>query len=576
MNIKTLFQFFLLLLIIKSNTIAQWNSNPALNTSVATPANDQQDLRIISDSKGGAIITWCDYRNNITNADIYTQRINSQGITIWTNNGIGVCTQSSHQTAPAIVEDGSGGSIIIWQDWRNGNRDIFAQRVDSSGNVKWTANGLGIVVKTYEQQDPKHISDGAGGAIITWQDSINGNWDIFSQRINSDGIIQWTSGGLAICTAVYDQINPRIETDVQGGAIITWQDKRNGVDYNIYAQRINASGIIQWTGNGVAVCGYSNTQNNPKIDPDAQGGAIIAWQDKRSGTYDIYAQLINSSGICQWTANGIPICTASGSQSAIDIATENINGAIITWKDMRGGTYFDIYAQLVSLTGVIQWTTNGVAICTAWEDQINPNIIGDGLGGAIIVWEDEREGNTNASIYSQLINSAGTVQWTNNGVATGIAASNQTNPKHVADGSGGAIFAWQDKRTLNFDIYAHHLTHDGIANINNESHLSDLVDINVFPNPFTSSTTISVINEKNINLYGNNIELVIYNITGKKFLKLYSLSGNQSNIKINNNCIKINIERGNLSSGVYFFQLNLKQNDKAENLGNGKLVIIEP
>jgi hypothetical protein len=53
------------------------------------------------------------------------------------------------------------------------------------------------------------------------------------------------------------------------------------------------------------------------------------------------------------------------------------------------------------------------------------------------------------------------VQWAANGVSVGIAAGNQTSPKNVSDGWGGSIYAWQDKRGSNFDIYAHHLFTDG-------------------------------------------------------------------------------------------------------------------
>ena len=64
---------------------------------------------------------------------------------------------------------------------------------------------------------------------------------------------QWTADGVALCTAANDQINPQIVSDGSGGAIITWQDYRGG-NYDIYAQRVNASGAVQWTADGVAVC----------------------------------------------------------------------------------------------------------------------------------------------------------------------------------------------------------------------------------------------------------------------------------------------------------------------------------
>ena len=54
----------------------------------------------------------------------------------------------------------------------------------------------------------------------------------------------WTLNGVAICTTVNDQYNPTIVSDGSGGAIITWNDFRNGSDYDIYAQKIDENGSI--------------------------------------------------------------------------------------------------------------------------------------------------------------------------------------------------------------------------------------------------------------------------------------------------------------------------------------------
>jgi hypothetical protein len=40
--------------------------------------------------------------------------------------------------------------------------------------------------------------DGAGGAIVAWEDSRNGNSDIFAQRISANGSVQWMPGGVPI------------------------------------------------------------------------------------------------------------------------------------------------------------------------------------------------------------------------------------------------------------------------------------------------------------------------------------------------------------------------------------------
>lgn len=533
---------------------SQWNANPAINTPISVQSNDQQDVKAISDGKGGAIITWLDFRNDATqtSGDIFIQRIDRNGLVKWTINGVAICALSSDQAAPSLKEDGNSGAFLVWNDWRNGTRDIYAQRIDSSGNIMWAANGLPVIVKANHQQDAKLISDGTGGIIVVWQDSTSLGFDIYAQRLNGSGIPQWNTSGVPICTAPGSQINPKMESDGAGGAIIVWQDKRNGVDYDIYAQRINGAGIVQWTTNGIFICSLANTtQSNPKLRTDGSGGAIIAWQDKRNGTdYDIYAQRVNASGVLQWASNGIPVCAAIGNQSAIDLTNEAINGVIIAWKDQRGGNT-DIYAQKIDLAGTAQWAVNGIPIATNAAPQLNPNIVGDGTGGAIIVWQDSSAGNWN--IKSQRIDGSGNIMWTAGGVDVGIAPGNQTSPHNVSDGNGGSIYAWQDKRSGNFDIYAHHLYANGSTNEVHEN--EQWAYSNCFPNPFTRQSFIQI-----ENYFSTSSELKFYDIFGK-----------ETSIKSIRKANGFEIERSGQPAGIYFYEVISDRKDRVI----GKVIIAE-
>jgi hypothetical protein len=351
-----------------------WSSDPTENTAVCTNSDDQRFPAIVSDGSGGAIITWEVYRSG-TNYDIYAQRLDSSGIPQWTANGVAICTAFDDQYDPVIVTDGSGGAIITWEDYRSGGTysDIYAQRVDPAGVPQWTANGVAICTASYDQEYHDIASDGSGGAIITWEDERSGGTysDIYAQWVDSSGVPQWTNNGVAVSTAFDDQWDPVIVSDGAGGAIITWWDYRSGTNFDIYAQRVNPAGTPQWAANGVTVCTASYDQEYPAVLSDGSGGAIIAWEDYRNGgTYsDIYAQRVNPAGLPQWTANGVAICTASDHQDQLGVVTDGSGGAIITWEDYRGGSSYDIYAQRVNPSGVPQWTANGVAICTASYDQ---------------------------------------------------------------------------------------------------------------------------------------------------------------------------------------------------------------
>ncbi len=538
---KYLFPF----LFIPFASYAQWTNNTSVNTPVCIAGGNQEDSRIVSDGTGGAIMVWMDSRPS-GNTDIYVQRLDSAGIPKWQTNGVPICTESSNQSVPVLVEDGNGGAIISWKDLRNGNSDIFAQRVNNSGVIQWALNGIAVDTKTKDQLDPKIVEDGNNGAIITWQDSVSGNWDIYAQRINSSGVKQWSAGGVAVCTAANEQKNPKIATSGTGETIIVWQDKRNGNDYNIYAQKLNSGGTPQWASNGVSVCNSSDTQNNPKVKNDGTGGAIIGWADKRNGNdYNIYAQRLNSSGAAQWQANGIPISLETGNQSAIDISTQNINGAIFTWKDYRNNIYADIYAQYIDNTGIPQWAVNGIPVSTKSFDQINPNIITDSTAG-IIVWQDSGSGTWD--IYAQKIFLNGTSLWGTNGKVIGNAPNIKSSPKQISDGRGGIITIWQDLRdTGKFDIYAQNVHSDGtLGGLTGDNNLiSEDEFVRIFPNPNCGIFEISLINQGEL----HGFEINIFNALEE--IVFHKISKGLNNMEVN---------ISNHPQGIYFYTISDSQN----------------
>ena len=85
----------------------------------------------------------------------------------WQIDGVPVCTTVNSQGAPTVVSDGAGGAIVTWVAYRSvSNWDIYAQRVNNLGVPQWTADGVAICTESGFQVYPMIVSDGAGGAIV--------------------------------------------------------------------------------------------------------------------------------------------------------------------------------------------------------------------------------------------------------------------------------------------------------------------------------------------------------------------------------------------------------------------------
>jgi len=441
-----------------------WPSDPAVNLPISTSANSSQAWPVItldnSGNGGGAIMAWQDFRNG--EWDIYAQRVDETGAVLWTAGGVPVKTGDFGQQAPAITHDNAGGAIIAWQDSRVAPWDIYAQRIDSNGVPQWAAGGVAISTAANQQTIPQIIADGFGGAVISWWDTRSGNPDIYAQLIDSNGVTQWTADGVAIASAAATQNGQAMVRDVSANAtIIAWQDNRSG-NYDIYAQRVSANGTAQWTANGTAVYTGATDQVLPAMSYDGAGGAIVTWEDIRSGAADIYAQRLNAAGATQWDSNGVAVTTANGTQNFQSmLAAVSANGTTIAWQDNRNGNW-DIYGQRLDLNGAALWTANGTAISTATGDQTNPRLsdpANDASISTIITWQDTRNGNSD--IFAQRVSIFGVAMWTTNGVPVSIATGNQISQRMALKSAGPFIVVWADTRNGNDDIYAQGINGDG-------------------------------------------------------------------------------------------------------------------
>jgi len=305
------------------------------------------------------------------------------------------------------------GWIVVWRAEPNSDDHEFrAQHVNTSGTGSWPFGGAQLSGGGVPLRTPAMATDGAGGlfapkgAVVVW-DQYNGSptgYDVRANRVSGSGAVQWGGvTGVSICALMGSQTDPDIVAVSGGNVIVTWGDGRDLVN-DIYAQKLNSAGAAQWLDDGLPVCRASGAQHAPKLTIDGAGGVIAVWQDNRSGVLKIFAQRLDGNGLPLWTVDGIPLCTAAGVQSSPAIVTDASGGAIVVWEDRRSGTE-DLYAQRVDGNGNLLWPSDGVPVSLAAQDQRFAQLTSDGTHGAIAGWYDTRAGN--GDIYANRILASG-------------------------------------------------------------------------------------------------------------------------------------------------------------------------
>jgi len=311
------------------------------------------------------------------------------------------------------------------------------------------------------------ISDGSGGLISSWYDSRSGHAGIYSQRVSSAGSIQWTSNGVAISVLGTGQSYVNQVADGSGGAIMAWSGDRNS-DGNdeIYAQRVNSSGVAQWTTNGILV---ASTDSSISFDvdmvaPSSDGGAYIDmyYFDFGTSTGDLYLKKVNSDGTMTWPADGTAVVATTGDQ--FDSAILNSSGNIfIFWVDQRSGVNRETYGQHFTKAFQVRNVSSGVDVQKTTGQSL--------LDGS-------SNGSTSSSLAVNILNSSNSVyiaqdtvnftqdrNWSTTSLASDLATGKTLiRSLASADGAATTYTAYIPKNTGD----------DGVYNCPNATQLSEI------------------------------------------------------------------------------------------------------
>jgi hypothetical protein len=348
---------------------------------------------------------------------------------------------AGEQASFSSIPDGSGGLIVAWGDLANPNVNIYVQRYDANGNALWGGSGLLLDNSGVAKGIPAVVTDGAGGAVVSWPEQFE-VVGIRAQRVNASGTVLWSVPGLRVATQAADVYGYSTCPDGTGGALFAWEYVYSSTDHDVYVQHMGPTGTQLEGVGGFGVCANTAMQDMVVTVSDGSGGQWVLWRDNRTATSDVYAQRVTSVG-------GVPF--ASGGFNCEDLVPGNLQG-LTAVPDGFGGAigacalnpYGDFDAEVFHVYPDGTHSTSVPSV--SGGNQTYPVLAADNDGGAFVAWNDDRA-DIRGDIYGSHVTSTGNVSpgWGASGtpIATG-ADVYQSQPALTPDGQGGAILAWTE------------------------------------------------------------------------------------------------------------------------------------
>ncbi len=265
------------------------------------------------------LVAWSDNRDG--NFEIYFKRSEDGGGT-WSPDAR-LTSNSSASDYPSITASGNT-AIIVWQDLRDNNYEIYFKRSSNSG-LSWGPDQRLSNNPAFSQYPSVTISGSKVNA--AWEDNRDGNREIYN-CYSGDGGLTWSGENrLTNNSSSSTSASVTSEGDFVG---LTWSDQRDG-NWEVY-YKFSVNGGASFSADQRLTSANGNSWYPSIASYDSF--IHICWQDSRDGNNEIYYKISTDRGIV-WSADlRLTNDAAASSYPSINISGSAVN---IVWNDNRDG-----------------------------------------------------------------------------------------------------------------------------------------------------------------------------------------------------------------------------------------------
>jgi len=505
---KRLFLLTALALLSPFFVFAQWSNNVTENTAISTLTGEDALPKLAVTSDGSYYVSWF---ANDGSYKVRLQKLTFEGVALFEEGGILISDnpQNTWITDYSMTVDNEDNAIIVFNDMRNENPDVFAYKVSPEGEMLWGEDGINLSndAENIEEYTPEICITSDNRAIVAWSYLSLPNNAIKIQSVEPDGTLTWGVNGLMYSSTTQSYTGPKLMKSSSENFILAFY-KQTGPFYSptrhIYAQQFNALGTANWANdvlvnNQGGISGWSNMYTKS----DNAGGIIIAWQGDidSDNLANTVVERVLADGTLQYGNNGVQVVSPGnynhfmGTLAGIDEA-ENI---YVFWTKADGNqNNFSSMAQSINANGTLNWGTNGVTITMlspitqffAGASVINNNVY--------FVYDENLGGGVNSTTYASALNSDGDYIWTNDRIVLCDNESEKIHPATCTPYNNQIVAAWEDDRNGSTDIYAQNFFTNGTVGngtvLNNDATLIDLtVNGNTVENFSSNTLTYNVV-----------------------------------------------------------------------------------
>jgi hypothetical protein len=284
------------------------------------------DPSITADAFGRVHLVWRDGRDGWYH--IYYKEKADSG---WSSDTRLTDCDTTSARYPCVVVDCDGEVHTVWEDWRDGNWEIYYKTKDSTG---WQPDER-LTVDDSISRNPCVAVDTLRHVHVVWADFRDGHYEVYYKVKTDSG---WS---LDTCLTPdnLQSSTPNIVGDCLGNVHLTWFETRDGNAEVYYREKDGSVWLPE-----INITQDMHHQRRPSAAVDLSGNVHLVWHDSRDGDPRIYYKMRDTSGA--WSAD-VPVSANSypweGVAEYPSVAADKYGGVHVVWYADYWDSIFHVY-----------------------------------------------------------------------------------------------------------------------------------------------------------------------------------------------------------------------------------------
>jgi len=437
-----------------SNGVADWSPLLVNDTSLSSFAG-LFDMAVFRD--GQVVLVWEDY--SALGSTIRMRIFSPTGASLLGPTPVNSDGGMASHWAPAVAHAPGSGFLVCWEDYRNGQPDIFARQFTGAGSpVGADFTVVPPPADQAAQYAPRVVYSVKDKYVIGWTDLRQGQ-EIYLQRYNqTSGLVgsnQLVSSGHSLVA----NRDPDLSVSTAGLIHMVWS--ASGADNSIQSLMLD-SGLVPSGLPEVINLSSLGQRWAPAASFSRQNGYAIAWTESNDDDPDIALMLFDQSGTRRLPSE----LTANDDQQGAPCVAPDIVATTNWWNVVcyTSGRYDqgDIFVRTISNAGNFLGDEIRINQDIGHSLQSEPNV-SSADGHTVLIWNDARTlaGFSGQRIFGRRLNEYGIPAGGEFIVSDSLALASKSCPRLAVHSDGVSLAVWLDQRDGSPQVYGNWLESDG-------------------------------------------------------------------------------------------------------------------